>query len=227
MAIPFLNHIDLTKSEIRRVSLHQTTTSLVGTEKFTGQIIFDTGDSKAKYYDGSNWIVMGDTDTNNYVNSVSLSGTTLTLGREGLSDLTVNLSSLAYDNYVDSASLSGSTLTLGRTGSLADLTVDLSSLDTDDNYVDEASLSGTTLTLGRTGSLADITVNLSSLAYDNYVDSVSLSGTTLTIGRTGVLTDLTVDLSSLDETVNNSEITVEAGTYLSLGSGQNDVFTLN
>lgn len=61
MAIPFLNHIDLTKSEIRRVSLHQTTTASVGTEKFTGQIIFDTGDSKAKYYDGSEWIVMGDT----------------------------------------------------------------------------------------------------------------------------------------------------------------------
>lgn len=228
MAIPFLNHIDLTKSEIRRVSLHQTTTSLVGTEKFTGQIIFDTGDSKAKYYDGSNWIVMGDTDTNNYVNSASLSGTTLTLGREGLSDLTVNLSGLQDGNdFVDGASLSNNTLTLTRTGSLSDLTVDLSSLDTDDNYVDSAALSGTTLTLGRTGSLADLTVNLSSLAYDNYVDSVSLSGTTLTIGRTGVLTDLTVDLSSLDETVNNSEITVEAGTYLSLGSGQNGVFTLN
>ena len=61
MAIPFLNHIDLTKSEIRRVSLHQTTTASVGTEKFTGQIIFDTGDAKAKYYDGSNWITIGDT----------------------------------------------------------------------------------------------------------------------------------------------------------------------
>ena len=33
------------------------------------------------------------------------------------------------DNFVDGASLSGSTLTLTRTGSLADLTVDLSSLD--------------------------------------------------------------------------------------------------
>lgn len=33
------------------------------------------------------------------------------------------------DNYVDAASLTGSTLTLERTGSLADITVDLSSLD--------------------------------------------------------------------------------------------------
>jgi len=37
--------------------------------------------------------------------------------------------SVGGDNYVDGASLTGSTLTLTRTGSLADLTVDLSSLD--------------------------------------------------------------------------------------------------
>jgi len=141
MAIPFLNHIDLTKSEIRRVSLHQTTTASVGNEKFTGQIIFDTGDSKAKYYDGSAWITMGDTD-----------------------------------NYVDGASLSNNTLTLTRTGSLADITVDLSSLDTDDNYVDGVSLSGSTLTLTRTGSLSDLTQDLSSIVPSDVVDGTGAAG---------------------------------------------------
>ena len=56
MAIPFLNHIDLTKSEIRNVSLHQTTTTAVGSEKFEGQIIYDTGTNSLKYYNGSSWI---------------------------------------------------------------------------------------------------------------------------------------------------------------------------
>lgn len=106
MAIPFLNHIDLTKSEIRRVSLHQTTTASVGNEKFTGQIIFDTGDSKAKYYDGSAWITMGDTD--NYVDGMSLSGNTLTLTRTGsLSDLTQDLSSIVPSDVVDGTGAAG------------------------------------------------------------------------------------------------------------------------
>jgi hypothetical protein len=56
MAIPFLNHIDLTKSEIRNVSLHQTTTTAVGNEKFEGQIIYDTGTDSLKYYNGAAWI---------------------------------------------------------------------------------------------------------------------------------------------------------------------------
>ena len=56
MAIPFLNHIDLTKSEIRNVSLHQTTSTAVGNEKFEGQIIYDTGTDSLKYYNGSGWI---------------------------------------------------------------------------------------------------------------------------------------------------------------------------
>lgn len=56
MAIPFLNHIDLTKSEIRNVSLHQTTSTAVGNEKFEGQIIYDTGTDSLKYYNGSDWI---------------------------------------------------------------------------------------------------------------------------------------------------------------------------
>ena len=229
MAIPFLNHITLNQNEARDLRLHQVEDQDVQSP-VSGQIIFDNGTNEnvIKYYDGSAWITLGG-DTDNYVDSASLSGTTLTLGRTGsLSDLTVNLSSLAYDNYVDSASLSGTTLTIGRTGVLADLTVNLSSLQDGNDYVDGASLSGNTLTLTRTGSLADLTVDLSSLdTDDNYVDTASLSGTTLTLGRTGSLADLTVDLSSLDETVNDNDIAIQGGTYLSLSSGQDGIFTLN
>jgi hypothetical protein len=109
------------------------------------------------------------TDTNNYVDSATLNGNVLTLGRTGgLSNVTVDLSALKTtdtDNYVDSATLNGNVLTLGRSGSLADLTVDLSTLhgvDTD-NYVDSVSLNGNILTLGRSGALADLTVDLGSL----------------------------------------------------------------
>lgn len=91
------------------------------------------------------------------------------------------------DNYVDGASLSNNTLTLTRTGSLADLTVDLSSLDTEDNYVDSVSINTSTniLTLGRTGSLADLTADLSHLDKDHgsgtyqYVTKWASGGTSL------------------------------------------------
>jgi hypothetical protein len=58
---------------------------------------------------------------------------------------------------------------------------------------------------------------------DNYVDSASLSGTDLILTRTGSLADLTVDLSSLDELVNDSTITIAAGTALTTGGS----FTTN
>ena len=73
-------------------------------------------------------------DTNDYVDTVSLTGTDLVLGRTGaLADITVDLSSLGgggsdTNDYVDTASLSGTDLVIGRTGALADITVDLSSL---------------------------------------------------------------------------------------------------
>lgn len=58
---------------------------------------------------------------------------------------------------------------------------------------------------------------------DNYVDGASLSGTNLILTRTGSLADLTVDLSSLDELVNDSTITITAGTALTTGGS----FTTN
>lgn len=67
-------------------------------------------------------------------------------------------------------------------------------------------------------------ISLTANTNDNdYVDGASLSGTDLILTRTGSLADLTVDLSSLDELVNDSTITISAGTYLSSGGS----FSLN
>jgi hypothetical protein len=58
---------------------------------------------------------------------------------------------------------------------------------------------------------------------NDYVDGASLSGTDLVLTRTGSLSDLTIDLSSLDELVNDTTITIEAGTGLVTGGN----FTTN
>ena len=257
MAIPFLNHLDLTDvSQLQNALLHKTTSAVATAVE--AKIIYDTGTNTIKYYDGTQWIELGG-DTDNYVDGASLSSNTLTLTRTGsLANITVDLSSLAVDNYVDSLAFDTSTgvLTLGRTGSLADLTVDLDGRyqaagnydnyqqwqitdgsQTDNVTSDQVvkfvanSTPGTAgAALTGNGTTADpyvVTYTFPNDNDDNYVDSASLSGTTLTLGRTGALADLTVDLSSLDEIVNDNSITIEAGTYLSLGSGQDGIFTLN
>lgn len=107
MAIPFLNHLDLTDvSQLQNALLHKTTSALAsGVE---AKIIYDTGTSTIKYYNGSNWIELGG-DTDNYVDSLSFntSDGILTVGRTGaLGDLTVDLDGRyqiagTYDNYVN------------------------------------------------------------------------------------------------------------------------------
>lgn len=57
----------------------------------------------------------------------------------------------------------------------------------------------------------------------DYITGVSLVGTDLTFTSVGNAFSGTVDLSSLDELVNDSTITISAGTYLSTGGS----FTLN
>mgnify|MGYP000196162986 FL=1 len=125
-------------------------------------------------------------DTTNTVSTGVLNGNVITFTRQDNTTFQVDVSALYDDtnlvtsvngqtgsvtitdtnDYVDGVSLSGDVLTLSRTGSLPDLTVNLSSLRTvdTDNYVDSASLSGTILTLGRSGALPDLTVDLSTLS---------------------------------------------------------------
>ena len=121
-------------------------------------------------------------------------GTTLTIGIEGGSSETVNLSSLQDEQalmikiFLDR--LSGTTLQLvlkvvvvKQTSSLQDGT------GTDDQNISGSGLSGTTLTIGIEGGSSE-TVNLSSLqdgtgTDDQNISGSGLSGTNLTIGIEG------------------------------------------
>lgn len=223
MAIPFLNHLDLQDiSQLQNAILHKTTSGVASTA--TGKIIFDTGSATIKYYDGSAWIEVGG-DTDNYVDSLAFntSDGILTVGRTGsLSDLTVDLDGRyqlagSYDNYLQWQITDGSQIDDVTTNAIV-------------KFAANSTPGAAGVALTGTGAVSDpylITYTFPNDNDDNYVDSATLSGTTLTLGRTGTLNDLTVDLSSLDEIVNDNSITIEAGTYLSLGSGQDGVFTLN
>lgn len=223
MAIPFLNHLNLTDvSQLQNALLHKTTSGVATAVE--AKIIYDTGSNTIKYYDGTQWVELGG-DTDNYVDSLAFDTSTgvLTLGRTGsLADLTVDLDGRYqaagnYDNYQQWQITDGS--------QTDDVTTDQVV-----KFVANSSAGTAGVALTGNGTSLDpyiITYTFPNDNDDNYVDSASLSGTTLTLGRTGTLADLTVDLSSLDEIVNDNSITVEAGTYLSLGSGQDGIFTLN
>ncbi len=115
MAIPFLNHLDLTDvSQLQNALLHKTTSGVASAVE--AKIIYDTGSNTIKYYDGTQWIELGG-DTDNYVDGMSLSGNTLTLTRTGsLADLTQDLSGLGFvdgsgtQNYVAKWTPDGDTL---------------------------------------------------------------------------------------------------------------------
>jgi hypothetical protein len=89
----------------------------------------------------------------------------------------VETNTAGSNNYVDGVSLGGSTLTLTRSGTLGDLTADLSSLSGD--YVDSAAFNNTTrdLTIGRTGSLADLTVNIPAATNTSAINEVEYTAT--------------------------------------------------
>jgi hypothetical protein len=89
----------------------------------------------------------------------------------------VETNTAGSNNYVDGVSLGGSTLTLTRSGTLSNLTADLSSLSGD--YVDSAVFNNTTrdLTIGRTGSLADLTVNIPAATNTSAINEVEYTAT--------------------------------------------------
>jgi hypothetical protein len=109
-----------------------------------------------------------------------LSGTTLTIGIEGGSSETVNLSGLqdgtgTDDQNISGSGLSGTTLTIGIEGGSSE-TVNLSGLQdgtgTDDQNISGSGLSGTTLTIGIEGG-SNETVNLSSLSNADSITDLS------------------------------------------------------
>jgi len=152
----------------------------------------------------------GGSDTNDYVDTVSLTGTDLVLGRTGaLADITVDLSSLGgggsdTNDYVDTASLSGTDLVIGRTGALADITVDLSSL-------------------GGGGGIADVVSDTTpQLGGDLDLNNRLINGTG-TINMTGNIT-ATGNIAGADITGDN--VTVVNGTIYNNG-GHTQLNTLN
>ncbi len=118
----------------------------------------------------------GGSGSDNYVDTATLSGTDLVIGRTGaLADLTVDLSSLGgggsdTNDYVDTATLTGTDLVIGRTGALVDLTVDLSSLG------------------GGGGGIAGI--NTLTQSYFNHINAVGIVTAQKFVGDGSLLTNL-------------------------------------
>lgn len=195
MAIPFLNHITLNQNEARDFGMHLAESGDISSP-VAGQLIFDngTGQDIMKYYNGTEWISVG-ADTDNFVNEISLTDTTLTLG---------------------------------RTGTLADLTVDLGGIDTNDiDYVSNVTFSGNTLTFTGVGNAFDGTVDLSTLADtvrevsvdtngDGNVNSTLEDSESLVLKKGDNITlteaDGVVTISSTDTVDMGSGFTVEADT---------------
>jgi len=196
MAIPFLNHLDLTNiSQLQNALLHKTTSAVATAVE--AKIIYDTGSNTIKYYDGTQWIELGG-DTDNYVDSLSFntSDGVLTVGRTGtLPDLTVDLDGryqLAgnYDNYQQWQISDGAQTDDVTTDQVVKFAANSS-----------AGTAGAALT--GTGTSSDpyvITYTFPNDNDDNYTDSLSINTSTniLTLGRTGTLSDLTADLTHLD-----------------------------
>lgn len=231
-----LTNNDATTVDINVASLLDDTTNTVSSGTLIGNVIrftrqdgttFDV--NVASLYDDTNLVtsVNGQTgavtitDTNNYLSNATLNGTTLTLARSGLSNLTVDLSSLKTtdtNNYLSDATLNGTTLTLARSG-LSNITVDLSSLQTvdNDNYVDSVALNGNVLTLGRTGTLPDLTVDLSGLGGSGVVNTVVKRQTKDFIAAAGQ-TAFTVNFTLADFEVFYNGLKLDSTDYTKSGN---------
>lgn len=97
-------NIDLLGNEIQNAVIHSLSSSPLSPKE--GQVYFDSniGNKKIYFYNGSQWVVLE--DTNNYTSGISFLSGILTLNRNGLSDLTVNLDGrYATFQYVDDSLL--------------------------------------------------------------------------------------------------------------------------
>jgi hypothetical protein len=125
MAIPFLNHINLSNNEVQNVRLHNTASITVSSG--LGHLYFDTDDGLAKYYRANNdWVTIDP------ITDASLSGTTLTLSRVQ-ANLTVDLASLLPTNIVETITTTdGAYINLtpnSATDGDVTVTADLSAID--------------------------------------------------------------------------------------------------
>jgi hypothetical protein len=134
--------------------------------------------------------------SNSFVESASMVGDVLTLGRNGvLSDVTVDLSQFLdnTDVHVASGAMSGSNLTLTMNDA-STVVVDLSSL-IEDTFVASGAVAGTDLTLTMNDA-STVVIDVTSLVDNNEVASGAVVGTDITLTMSDA-SEVDVDISSI------------------------------
>ena len=146
-----------------------------------------------------------------YVTGATLNVNILELSRnEGLSTLTVDLSSLSptgetVDRFVTGATMNGNTLELSRNQGLPDVTVDLSQFVDVDTFVSGGTYSGGSIFFSGNSVETTFNVDVSALIDDTnyYVTGGTVNGTNLELGRNGGLSDVIIDTSAYFDNTDN------------------------
>ena len=189
MAIPILNHLDLRSvSELRNAILHKTTDS--SASNVEGKIIYDTGENKIKFYDGSAWQTLGTSDATGDIEGVTAGDGLSGGGTSGTVSLAVNVDDSSIETNSDTLRVKASGITNAMlAGSIANAKLANSSV----------SYGGVSLSLG--GTDATPAFDLSDAT--NYPTS-SLSGTITNAQLAGSIANAKLANSSI--TINGSAI---------------------
>ena len=191
MAIPILNHLDLRSvSELRNAILHKTTDS--SASNVEGKIIYDTGENKIKFYDGSAWQTLGTSDATGDIEGVTAGDGLSGGGTSGTVSLAVNVDDSSIETNSDTLRVKASGITNAMlAGSIANAKLANSSV----------AYGGVTLSLG--GTDATPAFDLSDAT--NYPTS-SLSGTITNAQLAGSIANAKLANSSI--TINGSAISL-------------------
>ncbi len=207
----YLSNIDLNKNQLQLAVIHPLAASPATPAE--GQVYFDTsvGDKTMYYYNGTDWVAMGNQGDITEIQSSTTNQLTVTSGTGPIPSLAIVTGAVVdtgtalatgdqihafvtTQGYLEGISVNGSTfinLADGGTATSPSLT---------------ASLSATGSPSSSTYLRGDNTWATVPVPDDNYVDSVGFNTGTgvLTIGRTGALADLTQSLDGRYLTGNQS-----------------------
>ena len=235
----YLSNIDLNKNQLQNAQVHPLGTA--PSSPVEGQIYFDStaGDKKLYYYNGTQWIATGDTDTNNYVTAGSISSGTVTLTRQGLSAVTFAINNDEITNgagYITSASLptvvmvnvplptvgkdaEGATFTANQSGnSEFAVTLDLTEITLGTGL--DSTATGLSLDLSEFGAAGTLVGTDEFIVLDGNAEKKKAANA---IGLSIFDNDAGFITSSSLPTVSNATITLTAGDILDGGGA----FTLN
>ena len=126
MAINFLNNVDYNQNQLFHPTIENQASDAAAGTPVDGQLYYNTSATPGlKVGENGAWVFVGDnTDTNNYVTGGSVASGTVTLTRQGLTDVTFAINNNQITNgagYITSASLptvGDGTLTVEGTGAL-------------------------------------------------------------------------------------------------------------